>query len=222
MDINVNIEGLDLAPGEVEALRPQAASALDQLWSGQMDMTGWVKAPIEQDEEELKYLLDVADIIRDEAELLLVLGIGGSYMGAKAAIEALPKFEHGIDVRFLGINFCTDYYREIIEEVKRKNTIVCIVSKSGNTMEIQAALEVIRPIMEEKYGSRRILLFIVIAVRIDDDEFDTAVHLVFSIAVDSNIEIVPAIVITGGIGILIHLVHRLEAHVLPNAVRNLG
>ena len=154
MDINVNIEGLDLAPGEVEALRPQAASALDQLWSGQMDMTGWVKAPIEQDEEELKYLLDVADIIRDAAELLLVLGIGGSYMGAKAAIEALPKFEHGIDVRFLGINFCTDYYREIIEEVKRKNTIVCIVSKSGNTMEIQAALEVIRPIMEEKYGSR--------------------------------------------------------------------
>ena len=154
MDINVNIEGLDLAPGEVEALRPEAASALDRLWSGQMDMTGWVKAPIEQDEEALKYLLDVADIIRDEAQLLLVLGIGGSYMGAKAAIEALPRFEHGIDVKFLGINFCTDYYREIIEEVKQKNTIVCIVSKSGNTMEIQAALEVIRPIMEEKYGSR--------------------------------------------------------------------
>ena len=92
------------------------------------------------------------NIIRAEAELLLVLGIGGSYMGAKAAIEALPKSEFGVEVKFLGINFCTDYYREIVEEVKRKNTIVCVVSKSGNTMEIQAALEVIRPIMEEKYG----------------------------------------------------------------------
>lgn len=154
MDINVNLEGLGLETSEIEAVRPDAAAALDRLWSGEMDMTGWVKAPIEQDEEALKYLLDVADIIREEAELLLVLGIGGSYMGAKAAIEALPKYERGVDVRFLGINFCTDYYREIIEEVKRKNTIVCIVSKSGNTMEIQAALEVIRPIMEQKYGGR--------------------------------------------------------------------
>ncbi|MBQ6370621.1 MAG: glucose-6-phosphate isomerase [Firmicutes bacterium] len=154
MDINVNIEGLDLEQSEIEALRPEAAAALDKLWSGEMDMTGWVKAPIEQDEEELKYLLDVADIVRLEAELMVVLGIGGSYMGAKAAIEALPKQEHGIEVKFLGINFCTDYYREIIEDVKRKNTILCVISKSGNTMEIQAALEVLRPIMEQKYGSK--------------------------------------------------------------------
>ena len=154
MDINVNIEGLGVEMSEIEAVRPDASAALDRLWSGELDMTGWVKAPIEQDEDALKYLLDVADIIRAEAELFLVLGIGGSYMGAKAAIEALPKFEHGIEVKFLGINFCTDYYREIIEDVKRKNTIVCVVSKSGNTMEIQAALEVIRPIMEQKYGGR--------------------------------------------------------------------
>ncbi|MDO5439884.1 MAG: hypothetical protein Q4F09_07675, partial [Erysipelotrichaceae bacterium] len=154
MDIGINIEGTGLAPEEIEVLKPDAAAALDRLWSGEMDMTGWVKAPIEQDEEALKYLLDVSDIIRSEAELFLVLGIGGSYMGAKAAIEALPKQERGIEVKFLGINFCTDYYREILEEVKRKNTIVCVISKSGNTMEIQAALEVIRPIMEQKYGGR--------------------------------------------------------------------
>ena len=153
MDINVNLEGMDLNRDEIESLKPDAAAALDRLWSGEMAMTGWVKAPIEQDEDALKYLLDVADIIRAEAELFLVIGIGGSYMGAKSAIEALPKYEHGIEVKFLGINFCTDYYREIIEDVKRKNTIVCIVSKSGNTMEVQAALEVIRPIMVQKYGS---------------------------------------------------------------------
>ena len=164
MDINVNLEGLDLEQSEIEALRPDAAAALDRLWSGEMDMTGWVKAPIEQDEEELKYLLDVADIVRAEAELMVVIGIGGSYMGAKAAIEALPKHERGIEVKFLGINFCTDYYRQIIEDVKRKNTVVCIVSKSGNTMEVQAALEVIRPIMVEKYGSREAAAKRIIAV----------------------------------------------------------
>lgn len=153
MNINVNIEGLDLNRDEIESVRPDAAAALDRLWSGEMDMTGWVKAPIEQDETELERLLDVADIIREEAELFLVLGIGGSYMGAKAAIEALPRFERGVEVKFLGTNFCTDYYSGILEEVRRKNTIVCIVSKSGNTMEIQAALEIIRPVMEQKYGS---------------------------------------------------------------------
>ena len=153
MDIRVNIEGTDLNMEEVAALRKDASAAMDRLWSGEVDMTGWVKVPVEQDEVEMERLLDVADIIRQEAELMVVLGIGGSYMGAKAAIEALPKFENGIEVKFLGINFCTDYAREIIEDVKRKNTIVCIVSKSGNTMEIQAALEVIRPVMEQKYGS---------------------------------------------------------------------
>lgn len=168
MDINVNIEGLDLDQAQIDALRPDAAAALDQLWSGQMDMTGWVKAPIEQDETELERLLEVAEIIKEEAELMLVIGIGGSYMGAKSAIEALPKTDRGIEVKFLGINFCTDYYAQIIEEVKRKNTILCVVSKSGNTMEVQAALEVIRPIMEEKYGSKEEAAKRIVAVT--DDE----------------------------------------------------
>ena len=154
MDIKVNLEGLPLTPVEIESTRGDAAKAMDQLWSGDVPMTGWVKAPMNQDQEMLERILNVADIIRDEAELLLVIGIGGSYMGAKAAIEALPRFEQGTEVRFLGINFCNEYYREILEEVKRKNTIVCAISKSGNTMEIRAALEIIKPVMEEKYGSR--------------------------------------------------------------------
>ncbi|MBQ6401716.1 MAG: glucose-6-phosphate isomerase [Firmicutes bacterium] len=154
MDVNVNLEGLPLGEERINGRKPDAAAALDRLWSGQVPMTGWVKAPMETDQEALNYLLDVADIIKAEAELLVVLGIGGSYMGAKAAIEALPKQAGGIEVRFLGINFCTDYYREVLEEIKRKNTIVCVISKSGNTMEVRTALEVVRPIMEEKYGGR--------------------------------------------------------------------
>ena len=152
MDVNVKIEGLGLTQEEIAEMRPKASEALDRLWSGEMDMTGWVKAPLNQDADELNRLLAVADIIREEAELMVVIGIGGSYMGAKAAIEALPAFERGIEVRFLGINFCSDHYLKVLEEIRRKNTILCVVSKSGNTMEIQAALETVRPIMEQKYG----------------------------------------------------------------------
>ena len=160
MDVHVNLEGLPLEEARIEAKKPDAAAALDRLWSGEMDMTGWVKAPMEIDPEELSYLLDVADIIRSEAELLVVLGIGGSYMGAKAAIEALPRQERGIEVRFLGINFCTEYYREILDLIRTKETVICAISKSGNTMEVRTALEVIRPVMDEKYGEgarRRII-----------------------------------------------------------------
>lgn len=162
MDIYVNLEGSTLEEAEIEACKGNASAALDRLWSGEMDMTGWVKAPMEHDEDRLRYMLDVADIIRAEAELMIVIGVGGSYMGAKSAIEAMPKYESGIDVKFLGTNFCTDQYEELIDEIKRRDTIVCVVSKSGNTMEVRTALEIVRPIMEEKYGgpesaSRRII-----------------------------------------------------------------
>ena len=116
-------------------------------------MTGWVQAPMSSRGELLERVLAISDVIRNEAELLVVLGIGGSYLGAKAAIEALPKFERGIPVRFLGFNLCSDYYLETLEEIKNKKTMVCVVSKSGNTMEVRTALEIIKPVLEEKYGS---------------------------------------------------------------------
>ena len=154
MNLNVNIEGLGLDKEKILQTRAEASKALDRLWSGQEDMTGWVQLPLQQDEQELEYLLNVADIIREEAELFVVVGIGGSYLGAKAAIEALPKVERGAEVKFFGINFCTDYYREIIEEIKNKRTILCVISKSGNTTEIKAAFETLKPIMEQKYKTK--------------------------------------------------------------------
>ena len=171
MDISVNLEGLPLEKEEIESCKPEAAAALDRLWSGQMEMTGWVKAPMEVDQERLRYLLDVADIIKSEAELMVVIGVGGSYMGARSAIEALPKFEHGIEVKFLGINFCTDYYAAILEEIRRKNTIICVVSKSGNTAEVRTALEIVMPLMEEKYGGKATACRRIIAVTDPDSGY---------------------------------------------------
>lgn len=164
MNIKVITEGLGLDKNEIMQLRPEAGKALDRLWSGNEDMTGWVQTPLKQDKTELEYILNAADVVRNEAQLFVVIGIGGSYLGAKAAIEALPKAERGTHVRFFGTNFCTDYYREVIEEIKSKETILCVISKSGNTTEINAAFETLKPIMEEKYGSREAAAKRIIAV----------------------------------------------------------
>ena len=154
MTIETYLDKTGIPQSEIEALRPKAAAALDRLWSGSESMTGWVTLPVVRNEEELKRIQEIADIIKDEAELLVVIGIGGSYMGAKAAIEALPKESSGIEVRFLGNNLCSDYYWETLEEIKEKNTIVCVISKSGNTMEVRTAFEIVKPILVQKYGSR--------------------------------------------------------------------
>lgn len=162
MKLTVKTQNAGIAQSEIEALRGDAGKALDRLWSGREPMTGWVQAPSKNKGELLEKVLAMADVIRNEAELLVVIGIGGSYLGAKAAIEALPKYERGIPVRFLGNNLCSEYFLETIEEVKNKKTVVCVISKSGNTMEVRTAFEVIKPYMTEKYGSeeeaaRRIL-----------------------------------------------------------------
>ena len=154
MDIRTDMKYAGFAPAELEAWRGAAGQAMDRLWSGKEPMTGWVKAPLYQDEEELEYLLNVADMVKIEAELLVVIGIGGSYMGAKAAIEALPKTEPGIAVRFGGTNFCTACYRELMAEMSRRETVLCVVSKSGGTLEVKAAFDVFKDLMLKKYGDR--------------------------------------------------------------------
>lgn len=154
MDIKVSIENTNLTIEELAEKKKAANNALDKLWSGNVEYTGWVQAPLKQDKEDLDYLLNVADIVKTEAELMVVIGVGGSYMGAKAAIEALPKYEDGIEVLFAGINFNSPYHKKIMDEMSRKETVLCVVSKSGNTMEVRAAFEIMKALMEEKYGSK--------------------------------------------------------------------
>ena len=82
MNIIANVDKTGIPAAEIEALRPQAGQALDRLWSGNEPMTGWVTLPVNRNQAELNTIQEIADIIKDEAELLVVIGIGGSYMGA--------------------------------------------------------------------------------------------------------------------------------------------
>ena len=154
MDIDVKLNEFNTSREVLAEYKAAAGEALDRLWSGKEPLTGWVQAPLYQDKAELDYLLNVADIVKQEAELMVVIGIGGSYMGAKAAVEALPKMEDGIEIKFAGTNLCTAYHSRLMDEMSRRQTVLCVVSKSGETVEVVAAYEILRALMEKKYGSR--------------------------------------------------------------------
>ena len=164
MNLIVNTDYTGIEQDRIKELRKDAGKALDRLWSGSEAMTGWVKLPMEFKSEDLEYILNLADAIKNQADLLVVIGVGGSYLGAKAGVEALPKFERGIPVRFLGNSFCSDYAWETLEEIRNRKAMVCVISKSGNTMEVKTAFEIVKPVLKEKYGSDEAVASRIIAI----------------------------------------------------------
>ncbi|MDO4485921.1 MAG: hypothetical protein Q4C46_04915 [Bacillota bacterium] len=153
MDIKIDIEDVGISRETLEVSRPAAGKVLDSLWSDQGD-NGWVQAPLHQDREELERILNIADILKQEAEMMVVIGTANATLPARAAVSALPNTLDGIDIRFVGHDFCQDSMRRILMEMSRRGTVVCVVSKTGEEPEIQAALSVMEALMEKKYGSR--------------------------------------------------------------------
>lgn len=103
--------------------------------------------------EELNSIINVANYVKENCEVFIVIGIGGSYMGSKAIMDALlPTFRKSSpEIIFLGTDLSSDYYKEVIEYIKDKEVIVNVISKSGNTLEPSIAFEIISYIMEGKY-----------------------------------------------------------------------
>lgn len=153
MDIKVDITNTKLGPEEIKARRPEAGKVLDSLWSG-AELTGWVQAPLHQNKEEIEYILNVADILKQEAEMMVVIGRENAVLPAKAAAAALPNTLDGIDIRFAGQNFCTTALTNLIAEMSRRGTVLCVISKTGEEPEIQAAFSVLKELMVKKYGGR--------------------------------------------------------------------
>ena len=167
--------------GDVRAmLAEDCMAAKERLWSGKEDFTGWVSLPekltcdltegccsdisgcsaeecIPQAKElqaELEDVKNTAREIKGKCDLFVVIGIGGSYMGAKCVIDAIAGHEDltGPKVVFAGCNMSAAYHKEIIAEMKEKETCLCIISKSGGTTEPLAAFSILKDVMAEKYG----------------------------------------------------------------------
>lgn len=122
------------------------------------DFLGWVDLPIDYDKAEFKRIQEAAKRIKEKADILIVIGIGGSYLGARSAIELLKSpFYNNLkkdtpEIYFVGNNISPTYLNEVISICEGKDFCVNIISKSGTTTEPALAFRVFKGLLEKKYG----------------------------------------------------------------------
>ena len=122
------------------------------------EYTGWVRLPADYDKEEFARIQKAAAKIRSDSKALVVIGIGGSYLGARAVIETLTSNNYNLThkdgpaVYFAGNGLSADAMNEVIELVKDVDFSVNVISKSGTTTEPAVAFRIFKALLEEKYG----------------------------------------------------------------------
>ena len=162
-NISLNIDKVTgfVTREEILALEPQIKSAQKALEEGTLpgnDFLGWLHLPSSITEEHIKELKATAATLRENCEVVVVAGIGGSYLGARAVIEALSNNfaalldNNGPRVIFAGHNISEDYLFELTEYLKGKKFGVINISKSGTTTETALAFRLLKKQCEEQRG----------------------------------------------------------------------
>lgn len=147
----IEAEELKKTQKEINLARKQ----LDEKSGAGNDYLGWVDLPVNYDKDELVRIISAAKKIRKQSKVLVVIGIGGSYLGAKAAIEFMkPYFQKrkSFEVLFAGQNLSSTYINDLTYYLKDKDFSINIISKSGTTTEPAVAFRVLKKLMEDKYG----------------------------------------------------------------------
>lgn len=163
MSISLNTRYLQnfIAPHEIDAAEAQtelAAKIVAERSGAGNDFLGWVDLPVNYDKDEFKRIKVAADKIRKQSDVLVVIGIGGSYLGARAAIEFLksPLYNNlkkdTPEIYYAGNNISPTYLNEIISLCEGRDFSVNVISKSGTTTEPALAFRVFREMVEKKYG----------------------------------------------------------------------
>ena len=125
------------------------------------DFVGWIDLPTNYDKKEFARIKKAAKKIKKESDILIVIGIGGSYLGARAVIEALTSSFYNMltnkqrkypQILYVGNNLSSNYLNELIEYIGNKDFSVNVISKSGTTTEPAIAFRIFREMLENKYG----------------------------------------------------------------------
>ena len=161
----MNLMKLDVAKSGVvitPEMKAAAQKANELLHSGEgagNDFLGWVNLPSSIDAEQIAAIEAQAAKLREKAEVVICIGIGGSYLGAKAVIEAmsnsfefLKKSHDNPTVVFAGQNISEDYTHELLEATKDYSVAAIVISKSGTTTEPAIAFRLIKAELEKRYG----------------------------------------------------------------------
>lgn len=146
-----------VASEQIEALKSEVVEAANVLVSQSgagNDFLGWLNLPLDYDKEEFDRILAAAEKIKAQADVLVVIGIGGSYLGAKSAIEMLKKYfgNKGVEIIFVGHQISGTYVSELIEYLKDKEFAINVISKSGTTTEPAIAFRIFKDLIEARYG----------------------------------------------------------------------
>lgn len=117
------------------------------------EFLGWVNLPNDYDKDEFDRIKKTAEKIKSNSDVLLVIGIGGSYLGAKAAIEGLSRYfnRDGIEIIFVGNSMSSTYIQDLIDYLENKDFSINIISKSGTTTEPAIAFRIFRDLLKKKY-----------------------------------------------------------------------
>ncbi len=163
MSIKLNTKYLAnfVSETELEAIKPQIETAVNTLHAknGQgSDFLGWLELPTNYDKDEFERIKKASKKIQQNSDILIVIGIGGSYLGARSAIELLKSQNYNNlkkdtpDIYFVGNNISSTYLSEIISICEGKDISVNVISKSGTTTEPALAFRVFKKLVEDKYG----------------------------------------------------------------------
>mgnify|MGYP001054838912 CR=1 FL=1 len=153
-----------LATSEVDYMEDMVKCAHDKLHNGTgagNDFLGWIDLPVNYDKDEFERIKKSAEKIQSDSEVLIVIGIGGSYLGARAAIEMLTNnFHNALDndkrkapkIFYVGNNISSTYMAELLQAIEGKDVSLNIISKSGTTTEPAIAFRILKSYVEKKYG----------------------------------------------------------------------
>lgn len=153
-----------LAMTEIDYMEDMVKSAHDKLHNGTgagNDFLGWIDLPVNYDKDEFARIKKSAEKIKSDSDVLIVIGIGGSYLGARAAIEMLTNnFHNALDsdkrkapkIFYVGNNISSTYMTELLQAIEGKDVSLNIISKSGTTTEPAIAFRILRTYVEKKYG----------------------------------------------------------------------
>ena len=132
----------------------EAHKWLEEKTGAGNDYVGWVKWPLNYDKEEFERILALKDKLAGKYDVLLVCGIGGSYLGARSALEMIRGLypENGPEVIFIGNTFSNNYISQVLKHIEGKDVVLNVISKSGTTTETSLAFRIFKQYIEKKYG----------------------------------------------------------------------
>ena len=162
-NIKVTLEKAGIEKRELTKFNKKVEKAHEELHAtagSEEDFVGWLHLPTNYDKEEFARIKKCAEKIKQESQIFIVIGVGGSYLGAKAVIDSLTNtFYNSLNNRktpqifFVGNNISPNYMSDLLDCIGNKDVSINVISKSGTTTEPAIAFRIFRDFMESKYGT---------------------------------------------------------------------